>query len=112
MPENSTKMKAPVHPGTFIKHEVIAPLALNVTEAAQVLGVTRVTLSNFLNGHVSLSPDMAIRLDKAFGVKLHTIMLMQCSYDIAQAQARVGEIAVARFEGKPRAATQPDLLDA
>jgi addiction module HigA family antidote len=94
------RLKAPPHPGGFVRTEVIAPLALSVTEAAGVLGVTRAALSAFLNERSSLSPEMALRLEKAFGVSMDTLMRMQTSYDIARARQREGEIAVARYGGK------------
>jgi addiction module HigA family antidote len=72
-----------------------------VTEAAQALGITRVALSRFLNEQASLSPEMAIRLDKAFGADMETLMRMQSSYDIAQARQRQDDIRVARFQPKP-----------
>jgi addiction module HigA family antidote len=87
----------PAHPGSFVKTEIIEPLGLSVTEAAQVLGVTRTALSTFLNGHSSLSPDMAIRVEKAFGLSMETLMRMQNSFDIAEAHKRAPEIDVAPY---------------
>ena len=95
------RMKNPCHPGAFIRAMVFDPLDLNVSEAAKALGITRPTLSNFLNEKASLSPEMAIRLDKAFGVDMETLMRMQASYDIAQARKRADGITVAPFQGKP-----------
>jgi addiction module HigA family antidote len=94
------RMKNPAHPGGFVKTEVVEPLGLSVTDAAQALGITRAALSTFLNERASLSPDMAIRLEKAFGVSLDTLMRMQNSFDIAQARQREGEITVARYVPK------------
>lgn len=71
------------------------------TIAAQVLGVTRAALSAVLNERAHLSPEMALRVEKAFGVSMDTLMRMQNSYDIAQARKREGEINVAPFKGKP-----------
>ncbi len=99
------RMKRPAHPGGFVKHEIIEPLELSVTAAAQALGVTRATLSTLLNERASLSPEMALRIEKAFGVSMDTLMRMQNSYDIAQTRARAGEIKVARF-GKATPAKQ------
>lgn len=96
----SLRLKNPAHPGGFVRHEIIEPLELSVTEAADVLGVTRPALSAFLNERSALSPEMALRLEKAFGVSMDTLMRMQNSYDIAQARKREGEINVARFNGK------------
>ena len=92
-------MKNPAHPGGFVKSEIIEPLGLSVTAAAQVLGVTRATLSTLLNEHSQLSSEMALRIEKAFGVSMDTLMRMQNSYDIAQARKREGEIDVHRYRG-------------
>src|ERR1700733_10668440 len=91
------RMKSPAHPGGFVKTEIIEPLGLSVTDAAQVLGITRAALSAFLNARTSLSPDMAIRMEKAFGVSMETLMRMQNSFDIAQAHKREADIVVARY---------------
>jgi antitoxin HigA-1 len=93
------RMKNPAHPGSFVKAEIIEPLGLTVTAAAQVLGVTRATLSTLLNEHSQLSSEMALRIEKAFGVSMDTLMRMQNSYDIAQARKREGDINVAPFKG-------------
>jgi antitoxin HigA-1 len=90
-------MKSPAHPGGFVKTEIIEPLGLTVTDAARALGVSRATLSTFLNERASLSPDMAIRIDKAFGVSMETLMKMQSSHDIARAHEREDEIDVERY---------------
>jgi addiction module HigA family antidote len=91
------RMKNPPHPGSFVRAEIIEPAELSVTAAAEALGVTRPALSSFLNERSSLSPDMALRIEKAFGVSMDTLMRMQSSYDIAQARKREGEIKVARY---------------
>jgi addiction module HigA family antidote len=91
------RMKNPVHPGGFVKTEIIGPFGLSVTNAARVLGITRAALSPFLNERASLSPDMAIRIQKAFGVSMETLMRMQNSFDIAQAHRREGEIDVTPY---------------
>ncbi len=90
---------APVHPGAFVRAEIIEAHGLTVTEAAKVLGVTRPGLSAFLNEHTHLSADMALRIEKAFGFSLETLMRMQNSYDIAQARKRAAKIKVERFLG-------------
>jgi antitoxin HigA-1 len=95
------RMSNPAHPGGFVKSEVIEPLGLSVTAAAQALGVTRATLSTLLNEHSHLSPEMAMRIEKAFGVSMDTLMRMQNSYDIAQMRKREGEIKVLPFKGLP-----------
>ncbi len=94
------RMKNPAHPGGFVKSEIIEPLGLSVTAAAEALGVTRATLSALLNERAHLSPEMALRIEKAFGVSMDTLMRMQNSYDIAQTRKREGAIQVAPFEGK------------
>lgn len=101
------RMKNPAHPGGFIKHEIIEPLGLSVTAAADVLGVTRPTLSTLLNERANLSPEMALRIEKAFGMSMDTLVRMQSSYDIAQTRKREAEIKVSSFKGKP-----PDDLPA
>jgi len=95
-------LKRPSHPGGFVKSEIIEPLNLSVTAAASVLGVTRPAFSAFLNGRADLSPDMALRIEKAFDVRMDTLMRMQNSYDIAQARLREGKIKVARYKPKSR----------
>ena len=96
------RMKNPAHPGGFIKYDIIEPLELTVTAAAEVLGVTRAALSALLNERANLSPEMALRVEKAFGVSMDTLMHMQSSFDVAQTRRREGEIKVAPFQGKPR----------
>lgn len=95
------RMKNPAHPGGFVKSEIIEALGLSVTSAAQVLGVTRAALSAMLNERAHLSPEMALRLEKAFSVSMDTLMRMQNSYDIAQARKRAAEIKVAPYRGRP-----------
>lgn len=89
-------MKQPAHPGRIIKHSVEAS-GFNVTEAAKRLGVTRQTLSRLMNGKTSLSPDMAIRISKAFGSTPEHWLRMQLAYDMAQMRDRVDSIQVERF---------------
>jgi antitoxin HigA-1 len=98
------RMKTPSHPGGFVKSEILDPAELSVTDAAGALGVTRPALSAFLNGRAALSAEMAIRIEKAFGVSMDTLMRMQNSYDIAKARLRAGEINVPPFAGKLDAA--------
>lgn len=97
----SVRLGEPVHPGGFVKSEIIQHHGLSVTDAARALGITRAALSAFLNEHSALSPEMALRLEKAFGVSMETLMRMQNSYDIAQARKRAGEIKVEPYKGKP-----------
>ncbi len=81
-------MTSPAHPGGFIESEIVEALGLSVTGAAQALGVTRPALSALLNARAQLSPDMALQVEKAFGVKLDTLLRMQNSFDIAEARKR------------------------
>ena len=105
------RLKNPPHPGGFVRTEIVEPLKLSVTDAARALGITRAALSAFLNERSALSPDMALRIEKAFGVSMDTLMRMQNSYDITLARKREGEIEVARYvpEGKSRPATARTL---
>src|ERR1700691_2047871 len=89
-------MKNPPHPGDFIRTEIIEPAGVTVTAAAKALRVSRHTLSSLLNGTADLSGDMALRIEKAFGVKMYTLIRMQSSYDIAQARKREKQIHVRR----------------
>lgn len=99
------RMKNPAHPGGFVKSEIIEALGLSVTAAAQVLGVTRPALSALLNERAHLSPEMALRFEKAFGVSMDTLMRMQNSYDIAQTRKRENQIDVAPFKDARRVGT-------
>ena len=98
------RMARPAHPGQFIRMEVIEPLDLSVTKAAELLGVTRPALSALLNGHAALTPDMALRIEKAFGPKMDTLLRMQTAYEIAEARDREGDIKVKRYVVKARSA--------
>ena len=84
-----------VHPGLWLRAEVVEPHGINVTDVAEHLGVTRQSMSNLLNGHAGLSAEMAIRFEKAFGLKAETLMRMQGAYALAEARARADEIEVA-----------------
>lgn len=94
------RMAAPAHPGQFIRMEVIEPLGLSVTEAAKALGVTRPALSALLNTRAALSPEMALRIEKAFGPKMDTLLRMQISYEIAEVRKRERAIKVKRYVPK------------
>ena len=100
------RMARPAHPGQFIRMEVIEPLDLSVTQAAKVLGVNRADLSALLNGRAALSPDMALRIEKAFGPKMDTLLRMQTAYEIAETRDREADIKVKRYVAKP-----PSALD-
>ncbi len=99
------RMTQPSHPGIFLRMEVIEPLGLNVTEAARALGVTRPALSSLLNGRTALSPDMALRVEKAFGPKMDTLLRMQTAFEIFRTRQREREIKVKRYSAKGRGAT-------
>ena len=101
------RMARPAHPGQFIRMEVIEPLGLTVTKAAKVLGVTRPALSAPLNGRAALSPDMALRVEKAFGVRMDTLLRMQTTFEIAQARDHQSRIKVKRYVPKPLSAHHP-----
>jgi addiction module HigA family antidote len=101
--EKTMRMHNPVHPGRFLRSEVIEAHDLSVTEAAKVLRVSRPALSSLLNAKADLSGEMALRFEKAFGVDMDTLMRMQNSYDIAQTRSREKEINVERYEPRPAA---------
>jgi len=89
-------MKNPPHPGLSVRQDCIEALDLTITEAAHILGVTRQTLNNLVNGKSGISPEMAIRLHKAFGGGAETWLRLQIAYDLAQARQHEGEIKVKR----------------
>ena len=89
-------MKNPPHPGFSVRHDCLEPLGLNVTEAAKCLGVSRKQLSDIVNCHAGIAPEMAIRLDKAFGGGADTWLRVQAAYDLAQAMEHADEIKVER----------------
>ena len=90
-------IKNPPHPGDFIRTEIIEPAGLTVTAAASALKVSRPALSSLLNRKASLSGDMALRLEMAFGVLMETLMRMQSAFDIAQTRKREKDIRVERI---------------
>ena len=91
------RLANPAHPGQFITMEMFDPLGLSVTKAAEILGVRRATLSDVTNGKAAVSAEMALRLEKAFGVNMDLLLNMQAGYDAAQARMRSGRIKVKRF---------------
>src|ERR1035441_5431497 len=91
-------MKNPPHPGHSIKDACLCPLGLSLTDAAQVLGIARHTLSRVLNGHAGISPDVAIRLEKAGWSNADHWLRLQTAYDLAQARRHEDEIKVRRYE--------------
>ena len=90
-------MKKPPHPGLSVRHDCLDPLGLTVSEAAKRLRVSRRALSDLVNGHAGISPEMAIRLDKAFGGGAETWYRLQAAYDLAQAMAHADAIEVERI---------------
>jgi len=96
-------MKNPPHVGGLIRRQVIEPLGLTVSEAAKALGVGRQALSSLLNEKATLTSDMALRLEKAFGPKMEHLMRMQLAYDLAQARNQESKIKVKRYETSARA---------
>ena len=98
MTAGSVKVKmTPSHPGAFVRAEVLDDLGLSVTEAARILGVRRATLSDLLNGKVALSPEMALRVEKAFDVSMDLLLRMQAWHDASRMRVRADEIPVQRY---------------
>jgi addiction module HigA family antidote len=97
-------MKNPPHPGRIVGEEILQPLGLTVTAGAKILGVSRQTLNNLVNLRAGISPEMAIRLSKAFGVSAQTWVRMQSAYDLAQALKSESKIRVRRYRGSEAAA--------
>ena len=90
-------MKNPPHPGRSIRNACLEPLGLSVTQGAETLGVTRQALNNVVNGKSGISPEMAIRLSKAFGSTPETWLGMQLAYDLAKARKNEAGIKVKRL---------------
>jgi antitoxin HigA-1 len=88
----------PCHPGEFIRAEILEELNLPVSRAAEILRVRRATLSDLVNGKAALSPEMALRIEKAFGVSMDTLLRMQAWHDSDAMRQRAGEIDVERYE--------------
>jgi addiction module HigA family antidote len=91
-------MKNPPHPGLSVKHDCLEPLGLTVTKGAQILGVTRQTLNDLVNCRRGISPEMALRLDMAFGGGADTWMRLQAAYNLAQARRKADKIRVKRYQ--------------
>jgi addiction module HigA family antidote len=87
----------PPHPGSFIREEILDELGLTVARGAEILGVRRATLSDLVNGKAALSAEMALRIEKAFGVDMDTLLRMQAWHDSYMMRERAGEIDVQRF---------------
>ena len=88
---------APPHPGAFLRDEILDELHLSISDAAEVLGVRRATLSDLVNGSAALSPEMALRVEKAFGVDMEMMLRMQAWHDAHAMRSRAGEIDVKRY---------------
>ena len=97
-------MMTPSHPGEIVREECLKPLDLSVTAGAKVLGVTRQALNNLVNEKAAVSPEMAIRLEKAFGSPAEMWLGLQTAYDLAEARKRRRSIKVKRFALRPRSA--------
>ena len=99
MPKNEIEINmTPSHPGDFVRTEIIEEFSLSVTQAAEILRVRRATLSDLLNGKASLSPDMALRIEMAFGLSMEMLLRMQAWYDAAMMRARADEVDVKRYQ--------------
>ena len=90
-------MKNPPHPGDLIRTEIIEPLGLSVSKAAEVLKVRRATLSDLLRGQAALTPEMALRIEKAFGPEMDHLLRMQLAYDVAKIRQQTRSIPVKRY---------------
>ena len=90
-------MKNPPHPGDLIRTGIIEELGLTVKKAAEILKVRRATLSDLLHGKAALTPDMALRIEKAFGPDMDHLLHMQLAYDVARTRERAGRLAIKRY---------------
>lgn len=89
-------MKEPPHPGLSVRHDCLEPLGLTITAGAKVLGVSRQALNSLVNGKAGISPEMAIRLDKAFGGTAEAWLALQTAYDLARAKKTAAKITHTR----------------
>ena len=98
MSESNMKIgMKPAHPGDFVRTEILDELGLSVSRAAEILGVRRATLSDLVNGKAGMSPEMAFRIEKAFGMSMDTLLKMQAWFDGYTMRERAGQISVKRF---------------
>src|SRR6266581_3610914 len=102
------RMKPP-HPGTFIRAEILEELGLSVARGAEILGVRRATLSDLVNGNAALSAEMALRIEKAFGVNMDTLLNMQAWHDAYAMRQHEGEIDVKRYRPSAPSRAEPSL---
>ena len=90
-------MKNPPHPGDLIRTEIIEALGLSVSKAADILKVRRATLSDLLNGKAALTPEMALRIEKAFGPDMDHLLRMQLAFDVAKTRQHADDIDIDRY---------------
>ena len=90
-------MKNPPHPGDLIRSEIIEALDLSISKAASLLKVRRATLSDLLNGKSALTPEMALRIEKAFGPEMDHLLRMQVAYDVARMRRQSDRINIKRY---------------
>lgn len=90
-------MKNPPHPGDLIRTEILAPLGLSVSKASEILKVRRATLSDLLHSKAALTPEMALRIEKAFGPDMHHLLRMQLAYDVAKTRQHSHDIDVKMY---------------
>ena len=88
----------PSHPGEFIRAEIVEELGLSISKTAEILGVRRATLSALLNGKAALSPEMALRMEKAFKLDMDMMLRMQAWHDCTRMRARADEIDVKPYQ--------------
>lgn len=99
MKKNIAKIgMVPSHPGEFIRTEILDELGLSIAKAAEILGVRRATLSELINEKAGLSPEMALRIEKAFDLDMETMLRMQAWHDASQMRERAGEINVRKYK--------------
>ncbi len=101
-------MKEPPHPGLSVRYDCLEPLGLTITAGAKVLGVSRQALNSLVNGKAGISPEMAIRLDKAFGGTAEAWLALQTAYDLARAKKTAAKILVKRYVA-PHRQREPEL---
>jgi len=90
-------MKNPPHPGDMVRTEIIEAFGLSVTKAAEILKVRRATLSDLLRGKAALTPEMALRIEKAFGPDMNHLLRMQLAYDVARAREQARDLTIKRY---------------
>ncbi len=103
-------MKNPPHPGDLINTEIIQALGLNVSKAAEILKVRRATLSDLLHGKAALTPEMALRIEKAFGPDMDHLLRMQLAYDVAKTREHARKISVKRYVPATNYVEHPEVV--